>query len=161
MPDVRKHLLRQDVVLVEDGSLVNLMAVWRAHWLDEVLTECWEEGVVLAGAGAGSQSGTWAADRSWSDQLEPFAEGLGLLPFSNAVHHDSPRRLRRALPAEVARGELPAGYATEEGVGLHYVGTELAEAVTVRPRRGARAVAPGRPTAVAAAPTQPDRRGAG
>src|SRR4029450_172678 len=31
VPDVRKHLLRQDVVLVEDGSLVNLLAVWRAH----------------------------------------------------------------------------------------------------------------------------------
>jgi hypothetical protein len=37
----------------------------------------------------------------------------------------------------VARGELPPGYATEDGVGLHYIGTELAEAVTVRP--GARA----------------------
>jgi hypothetical protein len=33
----------------------------------------------------------------------------------------------------VARGELAAGYATEDGVGLHYIGTELAEAVTVRP----------------------------
>ena len=31
VPDVRKHLLRQDVVLVEGGSLVNLLAVWRAH----------------------------------------------------------------------------------------------------------------------------------
>ena len=39
--------------------------------------------------------------------------------------------------ALVAAGELPAGYATEDGVGLPYVGTELAEVVTVRP--GARA----------------------
>jgi hypothetical protein len=31
----------------------------------------------------------------------------------------------------VADGVLPAGYATEDGVGLHYVGTELHEAVTV------------------------------
>jgi hypothetical protein len=42
----------------------------------------------------------------------------------------------------VARGELPAGYATEEGVGLHYVGTELAEAVTVRPKARAWRLAP-------------------
>jgi hypothetical protein len=27
---------------------------------------------------------------------------------------------------------LPAGYASEDGVGLHYVGTELHEAVSVR-----------------------------
>jgi hypothetical protein len=32
----------------------------------------------------------------------------------------------------VARGELPPGYATEDGVGLHFVGTELEDAVTVR-----------------------------
>ncbi len=32
----------------------------------------------------------------------------------------------------VADRTLPAGYATEDGVGLHFVDTELAEAVTVR-----------------------------
>jgi peptidase E len=138
VPDVRKHLLRQDVVLVEDGSLVNLLAVWRVHRLQEVLAECWEEGIVLAGSGAGSQcwhSGGPTA--SWSDQLEPCADGLGFLPFSNGVHHDSPKRLRAPYRRMVARGELPPGYATEDGVALHFVGTELVEAVTVRP--GARA----------------------
>ena len=133
VPDVRKHLLRQDVVLVEGGSLVNLMAVWRAHRLDEVLTECWEEGIVLTGSGAGSQ--IWHSGGptgSLSDQLESLADGLGLLPFSNGVHHDSPRRLRAPYRRMVARGELAPGYATEDGVGLHFVGTELEEAVTVR-----------------------------
>jgi hypothetical protein len=33
----------------------------------------------------------------------------------------------------VARAEVRPGYATEDGVGLHYVGTELEEAVSVRP----------------------------
>jgi peptidase E len=138
VPDARKHLLRQDVVLVEGGSLVNLLAVWRAHGLDEALTECWEEGVVLAGAGAGGQC--WHAGgptTSWSEELEPCTDGLALLPYSNAVHHDSPKRLRAPYRRMVAKGDLPPGYATEDGVGLHYVGTELAEAVTVR--AGARA----------------------
>jgi len=133
VPDVRKHLLRQDVVLVEDGSLVNLLAVWRAHGLHEVLTECWEEGIVLTGSGAGSQ--IWHSGGptgSLSEQLEPLADGLGLLPFSNGVHHDSPRRLRAPYRRMVARGELIPGYATEDGVGLHFVGTGLEEAVTVR-----------------------------
>ena len=102
--------------------------------MNEVLVECWEEGIVLAGSGAGSQC--WHAGGptgSWSDQLEPCAHGLGLLPFSNGVHHDSPQRLRAPYRRMVARGELPPGYATEDGVGLHYIGDELAEAVTVRP----------------------------
>lgn len=134
VPDVRKHLLKQDVVLVEGGSLVNLLAVWRAHGLDEALTECWEEGVVLAGAGAGGQ--VWHAGGptdSWSGEPEPCADGLALLPASFGVHHDSPKRLRAPYRRMVAKGQLPPGYATEDGVGLHYVGTELAEVVTVRP----------------------------
>ena len=40
---------------------------------------------------------------------------------------------RRPAPT----GELPPGHATEDGVGLHYVGTELADVVSVVP--GARA----------------------
>jgi peptidase E len=139
VPDVRAHLLRQDVVLVEGGSVVNLMAVWRAHGLPEVLRECWESGVVLTGPSAGSQC--WhvgGPTDSWRDQLDPFTDGLGLLRFSNGVHDDRTDQPRRQTYRRlVAEGTLPAGYATEDGVGLHYVGTELSEAVTMR--RGASA----------------------
>lgn len=44
---------------------------------------------------------------------------------------------RRAYREMVADGTLPPGYASEDGVGLHYVGTELREAVTVRPEAAA------------------------
>ncbi|MCZ2850090.1 peptidase E [Modestobacter sp. VKM Ac-2978] len=139
VPDVRGHLLTQDVVLVEGGSVVNLMAVWRAHGLPAVLRACWEAGVVLAGPSAGSLC--WhvgGPTDSWSDRLDPFTEGLALLPFSNGVHDDLTVQPRRETYRRlVAVGALPAGYATEDGVGLHYRGTDLAEAVTVRP--GARA----------------------
>ncbi|MCZ2806609.1 peptidase E [Modestobacter sp. VKM Ac-2983] len=139
VPDVRSHLLTQDVVLVEGGSVVNLMAVWRAHGLHTALRECWEAGVVLAGPSAGSLC--WhvgGPTDSWSDRLDPFTDGLGFLPYSNGVHDDLTDQPRRATYRRlVAAGTLPAGYATEDGVGLHYVGSELAEAVTVRP--GARA----------------------
>ena len=138
-PDLRAHLLTQDVVLVEGGSVVNLMAVWRAHGLPAVLRECWEAGVVLAGPSAGSLC--WhvgGPTDSWSDRLDPFTDGLALLPHSNGVHDDLAGQPRRATYRRlVASGALPGGYATEDGVGLHYLGTELAEAVTVRP--GARA----------------------
>ncbi|WP_222194019.1 peptidase E [Modestobacter italicus] len=139
VPDVRGHLLTQDVVLVEGGSVVNLMAVWRAHGLPDVLRECWDAGVLLAGPSAGSLC--WhvgGPTDAWSERLAPFTEGLALLPHSNAVHDDSAEQPRRAAYRRmVAAGELPGGLATEDGVGLHYLGTELVEAVTVRP--GARA----------------------
>jgi peptidase E len=133
--DVRAHLLAQDVVFVEGGSVVNLMAVWRAHRLPEVLRECWEAGVVLVGQGEGALC--WhvgGPTDSWSPDLAPFTEGLRLLPHSTGVHDDLTGQPRRAVYRRlVAERVLPPGYAIEDGVGLHYIGTELAEAVTVRP----------------------------
>jgi hypothetical protein len=84
VPDVRAYLLAQDVILVEGGSVVNLMAVWRAHGLPPVLRECWERGVVLAGTGAGSLCWhTGGPTDSYRDALDPFTDGLALVPYSN------------------------------------------------------------------------------
>jgi len=46
VPDVEVHLTAQDVLLVGGGSVVNLMALWRAHGLAPVMRQCWEAGVV-------------------------------------------------------------------------------------------------------------------
>jgi peptidase E len=144
VPDVRGHLLAQDVIFVSGGSVVNLLAVWRAHRLDEILRECWEAGIVLAGQSAGSLC--WhlgGMTDSYGDSLDPISNGLGFLPFSNGVHDDLPDQPRRARFRElIAAGELPAGYATEDGTGLHYVGNELYEAVGVLSGRSAWFVAP-------------------
>lgn len=147
VPDVRAHLLAQDVIFVSGGSVVNLLAVWRAHRLDAFLRECWEAGVVLAGQSAGSLC--WhlgGVTDSFGDGLDAVGGGLGFLPFSNGVHDDlgdQPRRQRfREL---IAAGSLPPGYATEDGVALHYVGTELHEALSVLPGRNAWLVEPDGP----------------
>jgi peptidase E len=144
VPDIRAHLLAQDVIFVSGGSVVNLLAVWRAHRLDVIIGECWAAGVLLAGQSAGSLC--WhlgGVTDSFGDSLDPVTGGLGFLPFSNGVHDDladQPRRQRfREL---VAAGSLPAGYATEDGVGLHYVGTELRETLGIVPGRRAWHVAP-------------------
>src|SRR5215212_6787821 len=54
VPDVRAHLLAQDVLWVGGGSVANLLAVWRVHGVDTVMREAWEAGVVLSGSSAGS-----------------------------------------------------------------------------------------------------------
>ena len=135
VPDVRSHLTSRDVLLVEGGSVANLMAVWRVHGLAEIRRECWDAGVVLAGWSAGSLC--WhlgGPTDSYSDALDPFTDGLGLLPYSNGVHDDFGGQERRHVYRRVVSEQiLPAGYASEDGVGLHYVGTDLHEAVTVAP----------------------------
>jgi peptidase E len=132
VPDVRGHLLCQDVIWCGGGSVVNQLALWRAHHLDEVLWDCWQSGVVLAGQSSGSlcwhQGGV---SDSFGDSLDVVTDMLGWLPFSNGVHDDltDPPR-HSAYRAAVASGTLGPGYATEDGVGLHYTGTELTEAIS-------------------------------
>lgn len=129
--DVAAHLAAQDVVWVGGGSVANLLAVWRVHRVDELLTAAWERGTVLGGVSAGSIC--WhvgGPTDSFGPDLRVVANGLGLVPFSNAVHYDSEEQRRPVFHRAIAQGRLPEGYATEDGVGLLYRGAELVEAVT-------------------------------
>ena len=54
VPDIRSHLLAQDVIYVGGGSLISLLGVWRAHGIDSMLREAHEAGVILCGLSAGS-----------------------------------------------------------------------------------------------------------
>src|ERR1044072_4053631 len=68
---LREPLLAQDLIYVGGGSMVNLMAIWRAHGIDEVLREAWEQGTVLAGVSAGAMCWFEAGiTDSWAGRLE-------------------------------------------------------------------------------------------
>jgi hypothetical protein len=56
-------------------------------------------------------------------------DGLGFVPFSNGVHYDSEEQRRPLFQGLVGDGTLPAGYATDDGAGVVYRGTEFVEAV--------------------------------
>ncbi|MHB1988991.1 MAG: Type 1 glutamine amidotransferase-like domain-containing protein [Acidimicrobiales bacterium] len=129
--DVRSHVLAQDVIWVGGGSVANLLAVWRVHGLDEIFREAWETGVVLAGVSAGSLCWhTGGTTDSFGPELRPVTNGLGFVGYGNGVHYDSDAQRRPLLHSLVASGELPTSYATDDHTGLHYVGTELHEAVS-------------------------------
>ncbi len=129
VPDVSEHLFRQDVIWVDRGSLVNLLAVWRAHGLDAVLRECWQRGIVLGGESAGSACWFDGGTTDSFGDLRPFVDGLGFLPFSNAVHYGDRREHFREC---VASGVLADGFATDAGVGLHFSGREFLTAISDR-----------------------------
>jgi peptidase E len=156
--DVRAHLLAQDVVWVGGGSVANLLAVWRVHGLDEVFREVWQAGVVLGGVSAGSLC--WhigGTTDSFGPDLRPVTNGLGLIPGSNGVHHDVEEQRRPLYHRLVADGTLPAGYATDDGAGLVYRGTALAETVADRPDAAAYRVERGPDGAVVETRLEPRR----
>ena len=138
LPDIRSHLLSQDVVWVGGGSVAGLLALWRLHGLEDVWREVWEAGVVLGGVSAGSLC--WhvgGSTDSFGPDLRAVTDGLALLPYGNGVHYDSEEQRRPLLHSLVAAGTLPTSYATDDGVGLVYRGIELEEAVADRPDVGA------------------------
>jgi len=55
-----------------------------------------------------------------------------LLAGSACPHYDG-EELRRPRYRELVDGGFPPGFAADDGVGLHFKGTELVEVVTCRP----------------------------
>jgi len=146
---LRETLLAQDVIYVGGGSMLGLLAVWRALGLDAILRECWASGVVLAGLSAGAMCWfEWGISTSLGAPAP--ARGLGLLSGSLSVHCDGePARLPVYRHA-VRSGAVPPGWAADDGVGLLFRGDALADVVASRPRARALRMEPGAETPVAA-----------
>jgi dipeptidase E len=129
--DLRAAILSQDAIFVGGGNTANMLAIWRVHGIDALMREAWEQGVVLAGWSAGMIC--WfehGITDSFGPQLESM-ECLGFLSGSACPHYDG-EELRRPRYRELLQGGLPAGLAADDGVGLHFEGTELAEVVSAR-----------------------------
>jgi hypothetical protein len=67
---------------------------------------------------------------------------LGFLPGSACPHYDGEERRRPVYTRLAAEGIVPAGIAADDDVGVHFVGTELREAVTSRESATAYRVTP-------------------
>jgi dipeptidase E len=130
--NLRELITSQDAICVSGGNTANMLALWKVHGVDALLREAWENGIVLWGASAGMicwfESGV-------TDSFGPQLEGmdcLGFLAGSACPHYDG-EALRRPRYRELVDGGLAGGIAADDGVALHYVGTELSEIVTCRP----------------------------
>jgi peptidase E len=138
--ELRELALAQDAISVGGGNTANMLAIWRRHGFDGILREAWGRGVVLFGASAGMICWFEAGvTDSFGPQLDGMRDGLGLLPGSACPHYDG-EELRRPRYRELVDGGFPEGVAADDGVGLHFVGTELREVVSCRPGAAAYSV---------------------
>jgi dipeptidase E len=130
-----RHLLEQDLIYVGGGSLVNLLALWQAHGLDEVMREAWRSGVVLCGVSAGAMC--WFQTGISRSHGGPRAvPGLGLLPGSLTVHHDSDPGRALVYRDGLVEG-MAAGFGIDDGVGVLFEGPRPVRAVSAREGAGA------------------------
>ncbi|MBW3656090.1 MAG: peptidase E [Gemmatimonadetes bacterium] len=131
--DLFAFLCEQDVLYVGGGNTVNLLAVWRAQALADVLPRVLANGTIACGVSAGGLC--WferGITDSYGPGLNPLTNGLGFLPGSFCPHYDSDSRRPDAFRSFVHDSGHP-GLAAEDGVGLHYVDGVLTRIVSSRP----------------------------
>ncbi|HEX6117585.1 MAG TPA: peptidase E [Solirubrobacterales bacterium] len=134
--DLRRHLLAQDLIYVAGGSLVNLLAVWRAHRLPALFAEAWRSGVVLAGQSAGALCWFDHGISASSGAPAPI-RGLGLVRGSLCVHY-ARDPARRIAYLEAVAGGLPGGWGIDDGAGIIF--ESGAEPVPLSGRERARVI---------------------
>ncbi|MDA8277000.1 MAG: peptidase E [Actinomycetota bacterium] len=129
--DIEAFLGEHDVIWVGGGSVANLLALWRLHGLDAIMKRLWLGGTVLGGVSAGSIC--WhvgGTTDSFGPDLKVVNNGLGFLPYSNGVHYNSEAQRRPMFQEAIRTGQLPEGYATDDGVGVLYVGIKFEAALS-------------------------------
>lgn len=132
--DVSAHLLSQDVIYVGGGSLVNLVAIWQAHGIGEMLEMCLDRGILICGQSAGAMA-WFEYGITTSSGLPAAAQGLGVLKGSFCVHyHQDPERRTRYM-SDVGSG-MPGGYGADDQTGMLFVDGELTEATSFRSTAG-------------------------
>ena len=122
----------QDVFYVGGGNTAHLLAMWRIHGLDKLLRKAWKNGAVMAGISAGMIC--WFQD-GLTDSFGGYhalKDGLGLIKGAACPHYDGEPERPQAFRQMIARG-FADGFAAEDGVAFHFVGTKLREAVSSRP----------------------------
>ena len=136
--DLRSFLLENDIIYVGGGNTANMFAIWRVHGVDTILKEAYEQGTVMCGTSAGSLC--WfecGVTDSYSPDLDPIEDGLGIIKGSNCPHYNSEPNRQPQYHKFLLNG-LPAGYAADDGAALHFLNGTINEAVSSV--RGARAI---------------------
>jgi len=132
--DLRSYILKNDIIRVGGGNTANMIAVWKLHGVDKILREAWEMGKILCGGSAGAicwfEGGL--TDSFGDSRLAPLTGCLGFLKGSVCPHYDVDELRKPAYHDFLLAGQLPAGYAADDQVALHFEDETLKLAVTSR-----------------------------
>ena len=128
--DLRGWLLEQDVIYVGGGNTRSMMAQWREWGLPEILSECHDQGAVLAGLSAGMICWyDWGLTDSVPGTLGPL-KCAGLLSGGAVPHFDGEAERRPSAHELVGSGILPDSVAADDSAALVYRDRVLSEVVS-------------------------------
>jgi peptidase E len=124
-------LLSMDAILVTGGNTLNMLAIWKAQGIDQILKTAWERGIILSGGSAGSlcwfEHGT---TDSRPQQVTPI-NCLGFLQGSHCPHYDSEKTRRPLYHSYIQSGEFKAGYACDDRAAILFHGNDVEQVVSL------------------------------
>lgn len=130
--DLEAEVLECDGIYVGGGNTRNMLAIWKACGMDQLLRDAWNRGVILSGLSAGGIC--------WFDQGHTDSSGslgsidcLGFLPGSCSPHYDGEADRQSSYHKHLKKGILPSGIALDDGAAAHFIDTEIVDIVTSRP----------------------------
>lgn len=122
-------LAGMDAVYVGGGNTINMLAVWRAHGIDGMLRELYDDGVLMGGGSAGGIC-WFESGLTDSRPIELTAmQAMGWLNGSFAPHYLGEPGRRQFYHKYILNGELGDGLAADDTVGLLFENEELVKAL--------------------------------
>jgi dipeptidase E len=131
-PEAAGHLLGQDIIYVSGGHTAKMLRKWKELGIDDILREAWQRGIVLAGVSAGAAC--WFEEALTDSDPERLSrdECLKFLKGSFCAHFDNSER-RPAFYQHIGDGIMKDGLGVDNFACLHFIGTEIKQAVASRP----------------------------
>ena len=137
--DLRSYLCESDVIYVGGGNTRLLLLIWNELGLPDLLRQAVREGTILCGISAGANcwfdgsvtDSMGSVVDAWDGRLRALG-GLGFVSGSFCPHYDGEEHRRAEYHRLVREGELPAGWAADDGCALHFVDRSLDKVVTSR-----------------------------
>lgn len=122
-------LLGMDAIVVGGGNTLNMLGIWKAQGIDNILRKALERGIILSGGSAGSicwfQNGV-SDSRPVSLSL---VDGMAFLPYSNCPHYSDSLR-KTMYHQQVESEKMKAGYACDDLSGILFKNGKFVEAVS-------------------------------
>ncbi len=130
--DFETVLLNMDAIWVSGGNTLNMIAIWKAQGVDEILRKAWQQGIVLGGGSAGSIC--WFEQGNTDSRPKELSamEALGFLKGSHCPHVQSEGPRRDSYHSMILDGRLKAGYALDDRIGVLFENQEVKKIVTSR-----------------------------
>ena len=124
-------ILPMDAIVVGGGNTLNMLAIWEAQGITELLKQAYEKGTVMTGGSAGSLCWFNAGTTDSRPKEYSIVECVGFLNYSHCPHYHSEESRIPLYHQNIKTGKLTDGYACDDRAGLHFVNGEFKKAVSL------------------------------